>query len=108
LTEIPCHLQRRTDLAHLEKVTRWSRACKVLSQLKQRSRNVQRLQPFTGARMRAGSNDMMYHLKKDPPKTKPVVFRQPVALYLTAKKRPSVILKIRDESRPAPASARPS
>ncbi len=42
---------------------------------------------------------MMYHLKKDPPKTKPVVLRQRAPLYLTANKRPSVILKNSNENR---------
>ncbi len=51
---------------------------------------------------------MMYHLKKDTPKAKPDVFRHPTTLYLTANKRPSVILKNRDDTRPVPAIVKPS
>jgi hypothetical protein len=51
---------------------------------------------------------MMYHLKKETPKTKPVVFRQPTTLYLTANKRPSVILKNSDDTRPVPVVVKPS
>jgi hypothetical protein len=49
---------------------------------------------------------MLYHLKKNPPKVRPDVFRHPTTIYLTAAKRPSVILKSRDEKRPAASSVR--
>jgi hypothetical protein len=56
----------------------------------------------------SGNIAMMYHLKKETPKTKPVVFRQPTTIYLTANKRPSVILKNSDDTRPVPVVAKPS
>jgi hypothetical protein len=49
---------------------------------------------------------MQYHLKKNPPRVRPDVFRHRPTLYLTAEKSPSVILKKNDEKRPAASSVR--
>src|SRR6476660_5692858 len=43
-----------------------------------------RAKPILGCAYASGNITMMYHLKKETPKTKPDVFRQPTTLYLTA------------------------
>jgi hypothetical protein len=75
---------------------------------RQLQRRPEDLRTIPGCAYASGNIAMMYHLKKETPKTKPVVFRQPTTLYLTANKRPSVILKNSDDTRPVPAVVKPS